>query len=187
MKKRPIAYLVAGPPGSGKTTTAQALAREQTAALLDLDSLTNPLVAVVSRFIKTDNLDSAELSSAVRSPRYEALRATAHDCLKVGLSTVLVAPFTAEINDQEALTNFTAPFADVGARSILIWLEISPQTLLKRMVQRDAARDRHKLRDPQNYLANIDLTPPQVPHVRINAEIPVPTQVQKIISTSTEI
>lgn len=176
-----------GPPGSGKTTTGHALAVEKSAALLDLDSLTNPLVSVVSDLIKSDNLDGAELSAAVRSPRYRALSAVAQDCLKVGVSTVLVAPFTAEISDQETLTNFTSPLTEVGARSVLIWLEISPKTLLKRLELRGAARDAYKLENPHNYLASIDFSPPKVPHIRVDAESPVATQVREIVSAGPEL
>jgi predicted kinase len=93
--KPPTAILIGGAPATGKSTLAAALAARLGAALLDLDVATGPLTNVVSDLIGAADLGDPRMAQLTRAPRYATLFALAEDNLRVGMSVVLVAPFSA--------------------------------------------------------------------------------------------
>jgi predicted kinase len=163
----PRAILVCGPPGSGKSTVGALVARRLQAALLDLDTATASLTAVISAMHGTDDLDEAELVRLTRAARYEALSALAEDNLAVGVSVVLVAPFTTERRDPRAWEHLQRRMARSGGNSCLVWLRIPADEVVRRVEQRGAARDLAKLRG--DWPAGLDLDPPAVPHIEVDA------------------
>jgi len=164
---RPRAILVCGAPGSGKSTVGALVARRLHAALLDLDTATASLTAVISAMQGTDDLDEAELVHLTRAARYEALSALAEDNLAVGVSVVLVAPFTTERRDPHAWEQLRRRMARSGGDACMVWLRIPADEVLRRVEQRGAARDLAKLR--RGWPAGLDLDPPSVPHVEVDA------------------
>ena len=105
----PLAVLVCGAPGSGKSTVGALVARGLRAALLDLDTATASLVAVIGELHGTDNLDDPSFARRTRAARYEALTSLAEDNLAAGISAVMVAPFTLERRDPAGLECPAAP------------------------------------------------------------------------------
>jgi predicted kinase len=95
----PPAVLLTGSPAAGKSTVGRALARRLRAALVDQDTATAPLVAVVADLVGVDDLDDRRLAGPTRGARYEAVTALAEDNLRIGTPVVLVAPFTSERRD----------------------------------------------------------------------------------------
>jgi predicted kinase len=176
------ALVVTGPPASGKSTLAGALARHLGAVLLDLDVVTQPLTAVVAELLGTDNLDSAELTDATRHARYETLLAIASDNLAVGRPVVLVAPFTDERRRPVAWQRLADRLTDAGGHAVLVWLRLSSEQLLVRMRERAAARDQAKLADMHRYLAWVDLQPPAVEHLAVDASDDLATQAHRILA-----
>jgi predicted kinase len=164
---RPRAILVCGAPGSGKSTVGALVARRLRAALLDLDTATASLTAVISALHGTDDLDEAELVRLTRAARYEALSALAEDNLAVGVSVVLVAPFTTERRDPRAWEHLRRRMAGSGGDACMVWLRIPADEVLRRVEQRGAARDLAKLR--RDWPADLDLDPPAVPHLEVDA------------------
>ena len=164
---RPRAILVCGAPGSGKSTVGAVIARRLHAALLDLDTATAGLTAVITAMHGTDDLDEADLVRLTRAARYEALAALAEDNLAVGVSVVLVAPFTTERRDPRAWEQLQRRMARSGGDTLMVWLRISADEVLRRVEQRGAARDRAKLRS--DWPAALDLDPPAVPHIEVDA------------------
>jgi predicted kinase len=164
---RPRAILVCGAPGSGKSTVGALVARRLQAALLDLDTATASLTAVISAMHGTDDLDDAELVRLTRAARYEALSALAEDNLAVGVSVVLVAPFTTERRDARAWEDLQRRMARSGGDACLVWLRIPADEVVRRVEQRGAARDLAKLRG--DWPAGLDLDPPAVPHIEVDA------------------
>lgn len=177
---RPLAVLLSGPPGSGKTTVGTQLARRLGAALLDLDTATAGLTAVVAGLHGHGDLDAPALADLTRGPRYETLLELAADSLGVGTSVVLVAPFTAERRDPAAWERTRRRLEDAGAAATLVWLRISGEEVLRRVAQRAASRDQAKL--ARTWLAELDLDPPSVAHLEVDALDPPPAIAERLLA-----
>ena len=163
----PLAVLVCGAPGSGKSTVGALVAGRLRAALLDLDTATASLVAVIGELHGTDNLDDPSFARRTRAARYEALTSLAEDNLAAGISAVMVAPFTLERRDPQAWSALRRRMDRVGASTTLVWLRISADEVLRRVDQRGAGRDSSKLRG--DWSTRLDLEPPAAPHLAVDA------------------
>ncbi|KQR10983.1 AAA family ATPase [Cellulomonas sp. Leaf334] len=166
--REPQAVVVTGPPGSGKSTLAAVLAARLGAALLDLDTATADLTAVVGDLLEVEDLDDPVLARATRTARYAAITALAEENLRLGLSVVLVAPFTAERRDPTAWAALAARLEAAGGRPALVWLEIDAATVEERIRRRGAGRDAPRLARGGG-VSGVDLAAPPVPHIRADA------------------
>ena len=134
-------YIVAGPPGSGKSTLGRALAGATGAVVLDQDIATNPLVAVLAGWVGAgDDLDHPGLRGPVRAARYQCLIDIAVDNGRLGASVVMIAPFTAECADPKAWAELVRQLTP--ATVTLIWVSVPAEVALARRVRRNLARDR---------------------------------------------
>ncbi|MDG4825487.1 AAA family ATPase [Asanoa sp. WMMD1127] len=175
------AVLVAGPPASGKTVLGAALAGRLRAALLDLDVLTNPLTAVVGDLVGTHDVDDPRLVAATRRARYDTVYAAAVDNLAAGIPVVLVAPFTTERRDPGAWRAAADRLTAAGGRPSLVWLRADRALLADRMSSRAADRDRPKLADLTAFLDRIDLAPPAVDHLAVDAAAAPGAQLRTVL------
>jgi len=179
---RLAAVLVGGPPATGKSTLASALAPRLGAAVLDLDVATAPLVRVISGLIGVTDLDDPALAGLTRDARYDTLLALADANLRAGRPVILVAPFSAE-RARPAAWAATAQRLSAAAPVIpvMVWLHLPPDELVRRLSRRALARDENKIRDPASFLAGLDLAPPAIPHLALDATRPTATLVQSIL------
>ena len=175
------AVLVCGAPGSGKSTVGALVARQLRAVLLDLDTATAGLMAVISAMHGTDDLDEPELARLTRAARYETITSLAEDNLASGISAVLVAPFTTERRDPSAWGALQRRMHQLGASTTLVWLRISADEVLRRVERRGAGRDRAKLR--RDWPAGLDLDPPAVPHIAVDARLSPATIAETVLSS----
>lgn len=173
------AILMTGAPATGKTTVGRLVAGVLGAALVDQDVVTGPLVAAIAADVDLDG----PVGAALRAARYESIVATAEDCLSVGTSAVLVAPFTTERSHPDAFRVLTERFAAVGASTTLVWLTAPAGVLVTRMIERGADRDAGKLADPDTYFRAGLLAAPAVPHVRIDATQDPRAQLDNILTS----
>jgi sugar-phosphatase len=159
----PFAIAVSGVAGSGKSTLGRAIAKSLRAPLIDLDSVTNPLLEELPAAALGGHWLSSPYGPAIREGRYAALRATARDALAAAGRAVLVAPFTAELTggpEWQVLCQAVAP-----AEPKMIQLVGDPELLAARRARRGEPRDRHRSPDP-------DASPPAaVPVITIDAEL----------------
>ncbi|TQS41043.1 AAA family ATPase [Cryptosporangium phraense] len=169
-----IAVLMTGAPATGKSTVGRLVARALKAALLDQDVITGPLVEAIGA-----DLDGPS-GLALRRARYESIVATAEDCLAVGVSVVLVAPFTTERTDVDAYRQLEAR---LGVPTTLVWLTAPAAVLVARMTARGALRDAGKLADPDAYFSTGLLAPPAAPHVAVDASVDPVTQLENILTS----
>jgi predicted kinase len=176
--KRPAAVLIGGPPATGKSTLAAALAPRLGAAILDLDVATGPLTRVVSGLIGVPDLDDPILAGLTRDARYDTLLGLADANLRAGRPVVLVAPFSAERAQPSA---WAAAAHRIGAGPTMVWLHLAPEELIRRLTLRSLARDESKIRDPAAFLAGLDLGPPALPHLSLDAAQPIGTLVRSIL------
>ncbi len=174
-----------GAPASGKSTTAVALGREIGAAVLDQDSMTNPLVDVIMKSMGTSDYADPRVATLTRDARYECLLQVASDCLRGGVSVILIAPFTAERADAEAWERLESRLGDAGGQVHLVWIRLEPGLLIERLVARGATRDADKVADPDGYLASVDLNPPSVRHIEVDGADNPQDQVTSIAAALT--
>jgi len=171
--------MIAGPPATGKSTLAGALAPRLGAVLLDLDVATGPLTRVISGLTGVHDLDDPALAGLTRAARYDTLLGLAAANLRAERPVVLVAPFSAERAGSSAWAHTTQRLA---TEPTLIWLHLPPDGLIRRLTHRAEARDQTKIRDPAAFLAALDLTPPSVPHLPLDATQPTATQLQAVLA-----
>lgn len=179
------ALLVAGPPGSGKSTLGRVLARRLQGALLDQDVLTGPLMAVVAGLVVAgDDLDHPRLLGPVREARYECLLDSAALQLGCGTDAVLVAPFTTEVHDPVRWLAVEGRLRASGASAVdLVWLEASAELLERRLRMRAAPRDQARLADAQQLQGWLGgLRPPAVPAVVVDASLTGARQAAGVIA-----
>ncbi|MCS5720083.1 HAD-IA family hydrolase [Herbiconiux sp. CPCC 205763] len=164
--------IVAGAAGSGKSTLGRELARSLGAALLDLDSLTNPLLEGLGSELAGDaHWNDARLRSVVRPARYAALRAMVADQVLVGGSAVLVAPFTAELLGGIEWQHLVGA---AGTPPRVVWMRASPELLAERRRIRSAERDAHVVDPPADHA-------PLVPHLSVDASLPTAEQLADVL------
>jgi predicted kinase len=176
---RIAAVLIGGPPATGKTTLSMALAPRLDAALLDLDVATAPLVRVVSELTGLRDLDDPALAGLTRDARYDTLLGLAAANVAAGRPVVLVAPFSLE---RSRVSAWDATTRRLHAPATMVWLYLEPAELIRRLTERGLARDEGKLRDPASYLTSLDLDPPAIPHLALDASQPTAAQVSSVLN-----
>jgi predicted kinase len=173
---------VSGAPGTGKSTVGQALARELGAALLDQDTATGPLVAVVAALVGVSDLGDPRLAGPTRAARYETLAALAEDTLHAGTPAVLVAPFTAERREPAAWQALERRLRAAGGAPTLVWLRLDPSVVAQRLRARAAHRDAAKLVDLERYTVELPAGAPAGPHLEVDAGRPVADVVREVLA-----
>lgn len=181
----PVALVVTGPPAAGKTTLGRALATHLGAALLDQDTATAPLTAVVAELVGVHDLDDDRLALRTRAARYETVSALAEDNLRAGIPVVLVAPFSLERRDAQAWTLLAQRLQAAGGAPVLVWLRLDPADVVARLRARAAGRDAEKLADPAAFIRTLDLAAPLVPHLAVDAAAPVAEVVGDVLAALT--
>lgn len=168
---KPFVLAVAGVAGSGKSTLGRALAIELAAPLLDLDSLTNPLLDALPPEALGGHWLSSPYSTQIRDGRYAALRAAAADAVATAGTVVLVAPFTSELAGGVAWEQLQAAVAPVPVQVIRIVGD--PALFASRRAQRQEVRDAFRT----------DLPPaePVIPTIEIDAELSTTSQVELVL------
>jgi hypothetical protein len=63
----------------------------------------------------------------------------------------------------------------------MVWLYLKPDELVRRLTRRALARDEYKIADPASFLAALDLAPPAIPHLALDAAQPTATLVRSIL------
>jgi predicted kinase len=176
--RRLAAVLIGGPPATGKSTLALALAPRLEAAVLDLDVATGPLTRVVSELAGVHDLDDPVLAGLTRDARYGTLLGLAEANLMAGRPVVLVAPFSTE---RAVPSAWAATTQRLPGKATMVWLHLPPGELVRRLTERALARDENKIRDPVAYLTGVDLEPPAIPHLALDASQPTTALVRTVL------
>ncbi|MFI5894541.1 AAA family ATPase [Actinoplanes sp. NPDC051513] len=169
----PLVVAIAGVAGSGKSTLGRALAAALGAPMLDLDSITNPLLDHLPADIFGDHWLASPHHEAIRDGRYAALRAVTRDTLSTAGQAVLVAPFTAELRggkDWDLLREASDP-----ATLLMIHIDGDADLFAARRAQRGEGRDRHRTPPPP-------APPPAVPVLAIDAAHTTDQQLRRVLA-----
>jgi predicted kinase len=130
---------VGGVPGAGKTTVGALVAAERGLCLVDLDSVTTPLVEAFAASLGTvADLDAPQFA-ALRDARYTCLGQVVSDNLRAGRGVVAVAPFTSEAADAGAWRALARGWG--AGRVVLCWLDLDPAVAAERAAARGLPRD----------------------------------------------
>jgi predicted kinase len=180
------AILVTGWPAAGKSTVARALAHRLRAAIIDQDTATAPLVAVVADVVGVHDLTDPRLAGPTRRARYETVIALAEDNLQAGNPVILVAPFTEERRDLEAWNAMDRRLRVAGGSPLLVWLRLEAATVMHRLHERGAARDAAKLADPAKFSASLKISEPVGPHLTVDSHSPTDDVVGAVLAALTQ-
>ncbi len=157
---------LSGEAGSGKTTLGRALARQLRLPLIDLDSVTNPLLDALPA---SQHWLTGPDARAVRDGRYAALRAVARDAIGTAGAAVVVAPFTVELGGGaawEALQEACGPVQ-------LVRVVGDPALFAARRSGRGAARDAHRPDQPSPEV--------RVPVIEVDADLTTAQQLARLL------
>ncbi len=166
------AWIVAGAPGTGKSTLAVPLAREQRAFLLDRDVVTAPLTRVIAELVGAapDDLDDPRVRAVLGDRAYELVLTAARDNLLLGRDVVIVAPFTRALSELRHVRDLRERLGSGPLR--VIWLTCPDDERRRRLERRGAARDARKLEAP----ALVAQVEPIVPHAVVESRRAVEEQ-----------
>ncbi|APU40327.1 MULTISPECIES: AAA family ATPase [unclassified Streptomyces] len=179
--------LVAGYAGSGKSEAGKMMSQATGWPLLDKDTLTRPLTESLLTHLNGDPDDrqSSVYTGTVRPLEYESLMKACWENLECGVPVVAVAPFLAEVVDEQWAARTRRHCARLGAGLEVVWVDSDASSMRERLTSRNAARDTWKLANWRQYLGAISLERRPVGdfHLvdnRITAMTPLAEQVESV-------
>ena len=162
------AYFVAGLAGSGKSSYSREIAKELDLKIIDFDDNFNEFIAAHKD--EYESLGSEKFLANYASTRYTDLINRAVTQLQQGVSVVIAAPFSKQMQDQMLWDELISPIKTFDPKPTLFWVVIPDELRKKRLVTRGEKRDAEKIKKIDEYISLSPAKPPVVEHILVQGD-----------------